>query len=770
MLVVGLVGVVPSAGAASARQVALQRLAGIHTAAPLSLHGFSVARFPKWRDPDRNGCNAREDALRRTGAHVRRGARCVIRSGVWRDPYTGAVLRRPGIVRVDQLVPLANAWVSGARRWTRAERTQYANDQTVLVVLSRNSDLVKGTLAPDRWQPPRRADWFAYAAQWIRIKAKYRLTVTASERAALLRMLDILPASARRPAVTGPATVGATLTATPGSWRGAPVPALRLQWQRCGTAGCVTIARATGLRYLPVAADAGRRLRVVVTATNRSGRAVAGSALTASVTAAPDASLPPVIAGAAIVGSTLTSTTGTWTGTPPPTLARRWQRCSATSCAAITGATGAAYRLVAADAGKRVQLLVTARNAVGVSTATSAQTATVTTASATPVAPTVATLPAISGTPTVGSTLTTTDGTWGGVPAPALRRQWQRCTTSCANIAGATGTSYRLVAADADHTIQVVVTASNSAGSASATSPETATIAPAVVVGDPTIAAAGDIACDPLSSNFNAGAGTGVNCAMRAVSNLMFGQNFAAVLPLGDTQYFCGGLSDFQTSYDLSWGRLLPLTHPVVGNHEYVTTGGTGCDPSGNASGYFSYFGSRAGTIGQGYYSFDVGSWHLIALNSNCNNVGGCGTTSPQGRWLAADLAAHRNTCTLAYWHIPLFSSGGRAAANTQSIWQQLYAAGVDVVLNGHDHIYERFAPQTPAAIADPARGIREFIVGTGGANHTALETIAANSELRNTNTYGILKLTLHASSYDWQFVPAPGTGTFTDSGSQACH
>jgi hypothetical protein len=257
---------------------------------------------------------------------------------------------------------------------------------------------------------------------------------------------------------------------------------------------------------------------------------------------------------------------------------------------------------------------------------------------------------------------------------------------------------------------------------------------------------------------------------MRAVSNLMVGQPYAAVLPLGDNQYFCGGLSDFEASYDLSWGRLLSLSHPVVGNHEYVTSGGTGCDATGNANGYFAYYGSRAGTIGQGYYSFDVGSWHLIALNSNCNNVGGCSPMSPQGRWLAADLAAHRTSCTLAYWHIPLFSSGGRAAANSQPLWQQLYAADVDVVLNGHDHIYERFAPQTPAALPDPARGIREFIVGTGGANHTSLAAIAANSELRNTNTYGILKLTLHPSSYDWQFIPAPGTGTFRDSGSQACH
>jgi hypothetical protein len=288
--------------------------------------------------------------------------------------------------------------------------------------------------------------------------------------------------------------------------------------------------------------------------------------------------------------------------------------------------------------------------------------------------------------------------------------------------------------------------------------------------GDPTVATAGDIACDPLSGSFKGGAGTGTRCAQLAVSNLIFGKGFASVLPLGDNQYYCGGLSDYQQSYHLSWGRLLSISRPVAGNHEYLTSGGTGCDTGGNASGYFSYFGSLAGTAGQGYYSYDVGSWHLIALNSNCRNVGGCTASSPQGRWLAADLAAHPNACTLAYWHIPLFSSGGRAAIASQPLWAALYDAGADVVLNGHDHIYERFAPQTPGGIRDHARGLRQFIVGTGGSNHTPLVTVAANSEVRNADTFGILKLTLHANSYDWRFVPAAGTGTFSDSGSQSCH
>jgi len=242
--------------------------------------------------------------------------------------------------------------------------------------------------------------------------------------------------------------------------------------------------------------------------------------------------------------------------------------------------------------------------------------------------------------------------------------------------------------------------------------------------GDPVIAAAGDIACDPASTNFNGGDGTTANCAEKATSNLLVGQGFAAVLSLGDNQYYCGSAAAFGASYDPTWGRVKSITHPVVGNHEYLTapgtTAATGCDSSNAAAaGYFAYFGSAAGTLGQGYYSYDIGTWNLIALNSNCPDAGGCGATTPQGMWLAADLAAHPNQCLLAYWHIPLFSSGGRAASNSQQLWNQLYSAGADVVLNGHDHIYERFAPQSPAGLLDSANGIRQFTVGTGGADHT---------------------------------------------------
>ncbi len=287
---------------------------------------------------------------------------------------------------------------------------------------------------------------------------------------------------------------------------------------------------------------------------------------------------------------------------------------------------------------------------------------------------------------------------------------------------------------------------------------------------DPVITAAGDIACDPSNSNFNGGKGVSNACRMLYTSNIVVNINPAGALALGDDQYYCGGYDAFVQSYALSWGRFNAIMHPAPGNHEYLTSGGTDCNSANaGAAGYFNYFGAAAGTAGQGWYSYDIGQWHLIALNSNCGNVGGCSSSSPQGQWLLSDLAAHPNACTLAYWHIPLWSSGGRAASNMQSVMNTLYNYNADVVLSGHDHDYERFAPQNPSGGLDTARGIREFVVGTGGANHTSFTTIAPNSEVRNDTTFGVLKLTLHATSYDWQFVPEAGY-TFTDSGTTNCH
>jgi hypothetical protein len=267
------------------------------------------------------------------------------------------------------------------------------------------------------------------------------------------------------------------------------------------------------------------------------------------------------------------------------------------------------------------------------------------------------------------------------------------------------------------------------------------------------IAAAGDIACAPGA------AVTATTCHQSQTSDLMVGAGLGAVLALGDIQYEAGERANFDASYGPTWGRLNDIVRPAVGNRDYGL---------GNADGYFDYFGSRAAGPG-GYYSFDLGGWHLIALNSNCGFVS-CAADSPQETWLRQDLAAHSGTpCQLAFWHHPLFLSGttGRATNMTQ-IWQDLDAAGVDVVLNGHVHNYERFAPQNASGAADSGAP-REFIVGTGGDSHGGPQTpVADNSEVRNSDTFGVLRMTLRATGYDWRFVPEAGR-TFSDSGSQDC-
>jgi len=231
------------------------------------------------------------------------------------------------------------------------------------------------------------------------------------------------------------------------------------------------------------------------------------------------------------------------------------------------------------------------------------------------------------------------------------------------------------------------------------------------------------------------------------------------VFTLGDQAYPDGTTSDYTTYYDPTWGRHKARTRPCPGNHDYHTA---------NAAGYFTYFGSLAGPSGQGYYSFDLGDWHIISLDGEIPTAVG----SPQEVWLRADLAAHTNQCCLAYWHEPLFDSGdvhGSQSQYVQPLWQALYDYHAEIVLNGHEHIYERFAPQTPDGTADPDNGIREFIVGTGGAGLYTVTTPKPNSEVHNTNTHGVLKLTLGPGTYSWQFIPVAGQ-TFTDSGSGTCH
>ena len=226
------------------------------------------------------------------------------------------------------------------------------------------------------------------------------------------------------------------------------------------------------------------------------------------------------------------------------------------------------------------------------------------------------------------------------------------------------------------------------------------------------------------------------------------------VFALGDNAYYSGTAEEYRDCYDRAWGRHKNRTRPVPGNHEYETT---------RALPYFDYFGINAGPHGLGYYSFDLGAWHVVALNSNIPVSAG----STQGTWLRADLAANRSRCTLAYWHHPRFSSGQHGnQEQMRDFWQILHEAGAEIVLSAHDHIYERFAPQDADGFPDPANGVRQFVVGTGGARPYPLASLRANSEIRM-STLGVLKLTLTAEGYGWEFISVAGPG---DSGTASCH
>ena len=263
-------------------------------------------------------------------------------------------------------------------------------------------------------------------------------------------------------------------------------------------------------------------------------------------------------------------------------------------------------------------------------------------------------------------------------------------------------------------------------------------------IGDPVLVGAGDIASC---------ASSGDEATARLLDNIG-----GTVFTTGDTAYPDGTYAQFRDCYKPSWGLHKDRTKPSVGNHEYDTP---------DAAGYFDYFGARAGDPAKGYYSYDRGGWHIVVLNSNCWEVP-CAEGSAQQRWLEADLAANPSRCTLAYFHHPRFSSSGNNR-NVTPFWKALYEAGAEVVLNGHTHNYERFAPQRPDGTLDRERGIREFVVGTGGVSHNPFGTVKPNSQVRNSAAYGVLKLTLHPGSYDWKFVSVAGK-TFTDSGTKSCH
>jgi hypothetical protein len=270
-----------------------------------------------------------------------------------------------------------------------------------------------------------------------------------------------------------------------------------------------------------------------------------------------------------------------------------------------------------------------------------------------------------------------------------------------------------------------------------------------------TLVGAGDIAgCSNLA---------GAEATARLIESIP-GTVFAA----GDLAYERGTYEEFERCYQPTWGKFKDRTRPAPGNHEYASA-------DSHAPGYFRYWGKQAGDPAKGYYSYDLGAWHIVVLNTNCGakQLGGCGEGSLEEEWLRADLAARPNTCVLAYGHHAMFSSGlfGRHArhAELEPFWADLYAAHADIVIAGHEHSYERFAPQNPRGTADPDKGIREFVVGTGGRSHTLLGAAQPNSEVRNDDTYGVLKLTLSPQKYTWEFIPEPGK-TFRDSGEGTCH
>jgi acid phosphatase type 7 len=226
---------------------------------------------------------------------------------------------------------------------------------------------------------------------------------------------------------------------------------------------------------------------------------------------------------------------------------------------------------------------------------------------------------------------------------------------------------------------------------------------------------------------------------------------------LGDNQYRDGALWTYRASYGPTWGRFLRRTYPTPGNHEYRTRG---------AAGYYRYFGHRAAAPVRPWYSFRLGTWHLVALNSNCGQV----DCAAEAAWLRADLAAYPARCTLAFWHHPRFTSGHEGETLAVGPFSDaLYSARADLVLNGHDHDYERFAPQDPLGRPDPVDGIREFVVGTGGAPWLPFRAAAPNSQLRATATFGVLRLGLQPDGWSWRFVHAGGASV-SDQGYAACH
>jgi len=499
------------------------------------------------------------------------------------------------------------------------------------------------------------------------------------------------------------------LTATPKDASGNPLSGRVVTWATSNAA--LATVSGSGL-VTGVAAGS-----VTITATSEGQQGTATITVTtvpvASVTVAPaSANLP--------VGQTvqLTATPKDASGNPLSGRVVTW----ATNSAAVATVSGSG--LVTAVAAGSATITATCEGQSGTAAIT---------ATSVPVASVVVTPASASVQAGSSIQLTATPEDASGNPLSGRVVTWGSSTPAAATVSGS-----GLVMGVAAGATTITATSEGKSGTAAIT--VTAAGASVVLVG------AGDIA----------------DCSVTADdSTAVLIERMApdAVFTAGDNAYVNGTATEYATCYDPTWGVFKAITHPVPGNHDYNTTGATG---------YYGYFGALAGDPTKGYYSYDLGAWHIIALNGEIDVSAG----SPQELWLQADLAASTKTCTMAYLHRPRFSAGYHGSnSSMQPIWADLYAAGAELYIAGHNHDYERFAPQDVNGVADPVKGIREFVIGTGGANAEAWSVTPpiANEEVWANPTHGVLKLTLRAGGYDWQYIPITGD-TFTDSGSGTCH
>ncbi len=512
-----------------------------------------------------------------------------------------------------------------------------------------------------------------------------------------------------------PATAGlqsgqtAQLTATPKDASGNPLSGRVVTWASDNTA--VATVNGSGL----VTAVAAGSANVTATSEGKSGTA----AITVSNVPVASVAVTPATAGLQS-GQTaqLTATPKDASGNPLSGRVVTWASDN-TAVATVNGSG-----LVTAVAAGSANITATSEGKSGTAAIT---VATIPVASVTVAPP--------SASVTAGNTvqLTATPKDANGNPLSGRVVTWASDNTAAATVSGS-----GLVTGVAVGSANITATSEGKSGTAAIT-----------------VAAAG-------ASVVLVGAGDIAQCGLTAPdSTARIIQSMApdAVFTAGDNVYVNGTATEFANCYDPTWGKFKAITHPVPGNHDYNTSGATG---------YYGYFGAAAGDPTKGYYSYDLGAWHLIALNGEINTSSG----SPQEVWLQADLAASTKTCTMAYLHRPRFSAGYHGSnSSMQAIWADLYAAKAEIYLAGHNHDYERFAPMDANGNADPVNGLREFVVGTGGANAEAWSVTPpiANEEVWANPTHGVLKLTLRAGGYDWQYLPIPGD-TFTDSGSGTCH